>query len=112
MALQTLSQGNTIVVKFKPVEAVDHETPVIAYLFTNVNKPLKFSIPHKDGYNDITLTDGEYRFIAEGQQTKNFCGELFLSIYFNLDTTENDRRNKTRSTGIEITRSPIAVEVV
>ena len=112
MALQQLEQGNTIVVSFAPKEAVDPETPVIAYLFTNVNKPLKFSLPHKDGYNDITLKDGEYRFLATGQQTKSFCGELYIAMYFNLDNTENDRRNKTKSTGIEITRSPISVEIV
>ena len=109
MALQKLEQGNTIVVSFAPKEAVDENTPVIAYLFTNVNKPLKFSTPHKDGYGDITLSDGKYHFTATGKQTKNLCGELYFAVYFDLPTTDN---NITASTGIEITRSPISVEIV
>lgn len=112
MALQKLAQGNTIDVTFRPKEAVAENTPVIAYLFTNVNKPLKFSIPHKDGYGEITLTGEQYSLTATGQETKAFCGELFIAVYFNLDNDGNDRRNINKSTGVEITRSPISVEIV
>lgn len=87
---------------------------VILYFYTD-NYVSKFSMVHKDGYNDMTLTDGKILTgVIPSDDTKLMCGALKVDILCVADTESEILKENAidagRFTGIAILKSKIKTE--
>ena len=102
--MKTLSQGCPIDVVFGTVAPLPSDSEVHVWLFTDKNNQVKFDPP------DVTYdseTD-KYSVSATSQQTKTFCGKLYISVLVVVGGDEARQPNETAETGLTITHSPIS----
>ena len=103
-----LAQGCPITVQFTTKAPLPADSDIHVWLFTDKNNPVKFEPA------DVTETDGVYSVTATSQNTKNFCGDLYISVLVVVGGNEAVQPNETTATGIIITKSPISslIEIV
>lgn len=97
-----LSQGCPLSVQFTTRAPLPANSEIHVWLFTDKNNPIKFNP------GDIAETDGVYSVTATSQQTKDFCGDLYISILIVVAGNEAVQPNETKATGVVITKSPIS----
>jgi len=97
-----LAQGCPITVQFTTSAPLPSDSDIHVWLFTDKNNAVKFEP------EDVTEEDGVYSVTATSQQTKDFCGDLYISVLIVVGGDEAIQPNETASTGITITKSPIS----
>ena len=101
-----LAQGCPVIVRFTTKEPLPSNSGIHVWLFTDKNNPVKFEP------SDINETGGVYSVTATSQQTKDFCGDLYISVLIVVGGDDAVQPNETASTGITITKSPISALIV
>ena len=102
--MKTLAQGCPIDVVFGTAAPLPADSDIHVWLFTDKNNPVKFE-PSDVAYDSQTE---KYSVSATSQQTKNFCGKLYISVLVVVAGDEARQPNETAETGLTITQSPIS----
>ena len=101
-----LAQGCPVIVRFTTREPLPSNSEIHVWLFTDKNNPVKFEP------TDVAETGGVYSVTATSQQTKDFCGDLYISVLIVVGGDIATQPNQTAATGITITKSPISELIV
>jgi len=101
-----LAQGCPVTVQFTTSAPLPTNSDIHVWIFTDKNNAVKFEPA------DISEVGGVYSVTATSSQTKDFCGDLYISVLIVVGGDVAVQPNETTPTGITITKSPISSIIV